>query len=73
MFVSVEAFFWLFISFVALFSEIKYISTTNIQDFVSDLERDWYFRKISERSLDSFDEQARSEFCTETFVTSTAK
>jgi hypothetical protein len=60
-FVSLEALFWMFISFVAIFSEVKYIRLTNMEELKESLKRDWYFNRISERSINSFDEQARSE------------
>jgi hypothetical protein len=60
-FVSFEALFWALISFVALYSEVKYIKTVDLLEFTDDLERDWYYYLIYEHPRDTFNERVRSE------------
>lgn len=61
MFVSIEALFWAVISFVAVYSEVKYINSIEILEFADDLEYDWYYYLIFGHPRDTFDERVRSE------------
>lgn len=60
-FVSIEALFWSLMSFVAVYSEVKYINNINLLDFTDDLERDWYYYMIFEHPRDTFTERVRSK------------
>jgi hypothetical protein len=60
-FVSLEALFWAFISFVAIYSEVKYINTIDLLEFTDDLDRDWYYFLIYEHPRDTFTERVRSK------------
>lgn len=77
LFVSIEALFWALISFVAVYSEVKYINSIDLLDFTDDLERDWYYFLIFEHPRDTFNEKVRSEsqlhrkivvFCLQTLI-----
>ncbi|CRL02867.1 CLUMA_CG015837, isoform A [Clunio marinus] len=59
-FVSIEALFWGILSFVAVYSEVKYIRNTDIPEFTDDLERDWYYYLIFEHPRDTFNERVRT-------------
>lgn len=60
-FVSIEALFWAILSFVAVYSEVKYINSVDLFDFTDDLERDWYYYLIFEHPRDTFNEKVRSK------------
>lgn len=58
---SIEALFWAVISFVAAYSEVKYITSIDILDFADDLEYDWYYFLIFGHPRETFDERVRSK------------
>lgn len=60
-FVSIEALFWSVISFVAAYSEVKYIANIDIPEFADDLEYDWYYFLIFGHQRETFDERVRSK------------
>lgn len=61
MFVSIEAFFWAVLSFVSIYSEVKYITSVDLLEFTDDLEYDWYYFLIFEHPRDTFTDRVRSK------------
>jgi hypothetical protein len=61
---SIETLFWALVSFAALYSEVQYMSETDLYSFTDYVsERDWWYFFIFERSdypRDTYSETLRS-------------